>query len=77
MKACLREFKSYALRRQKLAATIDRIVTPSAPVDHLDRKKVEAFSMTLIEKLRHGGPVLRRNYLRSVVGRVIVGDKRV
>ncbi|WIJ25823.1 recombinase family protein [Devosia sp. RR2S18] len=38
---------------------------------------IEAFSRTVRDKLYNGDAALRRNYLRSVVARVIVGDKRV
>ena len=64
-------------QKTKMDATIARAEAQSAPVARLDPEKVEAFSRTLKEKLRHADPVLRRNYLRSVVGRVIVGEKRV
>ena len=64
-------------QKTKVDATIARAEAQAAPVAQLLAEKVEAFSRTLKEKLRHADPVLRRNYLRSVVGRVIVGEKRV
>jgi site-specific DNA recombinase len=64
-------------QKTKIVATIARAEAQAAPVAQLHVEKVEAFSRTLKEKLRHADPVLRRNYLRSVVGRVIVGEKRV
>ena len=64
-------------QKTKIDATIARAEALAAPVAQLHAEKVEVFSRTLKEKLRHADPVLRRNYLRSVVGRVIVGEKRV
>lgn len=64
-------------QKAKVEGTIGRAEAQAAPVALLHPEKVEAFSRALKEKLRNGEPILRRNYLRSVVGRVIVGDKRV
>lgn len=64
-------------QKTKLDTTIARAEAQAAPVAQLQAEKIETFSRTLKEKLRHADPVLRRNYLRSVVGRVIVGEKRV
>jgi site-specific DNA recombinase len=64
-------------QKTKIDATIARAEAQAAPVAQLQAEKVEIFSRTLKEKLRLADPVLRRNYLRSVVGRVIVGDERV
>lgn len=64
-------------QKTKIDATISRAEAQAAPVAQLHADKIEIFSRTLKEKLRHADPVLRRNYLRSVVGRVIVGEKRV
>lgn len=64
-------------QKSKIEATIVRAETQAAPVAQFHTETVETFSQTLKEKLRHADPVLRRNYLRSVVGRVIVGEKQV
>ncbi|MBS3849766.1 recombinase family protein [Devosia sp. BSSL-BM10] len=64
-------------QKTKLDSTIKRILAKAAPLGQIHSEKVAAFSRTLKDKLSYGDPALRRNYLRTVVGRVIVGDKRI
>ena len=63
--------------KTKLEAVIQRAVAQAAPSLPLDDEKLQRFCQLVRERLRCGEPVLSRNYLRSVVGRVIVSEKRV
>ncbi len=64
-------------QKTKIEATIERALANAAPISEVTPEALRSFSQAVREKLLHGDIALRRNYLRSVVGQVIVEPQKV
>ena len=64
-------------QKTKIEATIERALANAAPISEVTPEALRSFGQAVREKLLHGDIALRRNYLRSVVGQVIVEPQKV
>jgi hypothetical protein len=63
--------------RDIVQTTIDRLQAQAATKRRITPERIAAFSSLFREKLTHGDIHARRNYLRTVVARIEVGDDKI
>lgn len=63
--------------RERAKKLVDRLRKQLTPAQEINHQQIESFSSTFRERLKEGNPVLRRNYLKSVIGAVIVDEEQI
>ena len=66
-----------ATKREIAKKNVQRLQKLMIPPQVIDAGKIENFSNTFRERLKDGNPIHRRNYLKSVIGAVIVEPTKV
>lgn len=64
-------------KRETAKKLVERLRKQVMPQQDIDQEKIEAFSRVFQERLKDGNPILRRNYLKSVIGAVVVEPSRI